>query len=174
MNLGLGRSTFTGDDYPDSEKQGTGGRNYGITFSFPLNRKSARFELGFLYQRTGTALKNSTGIINPRIELEYLTTMFNLGFESAHGLQFSIGLYFAYRLSAWERGDNVADRDLEDVVEPGDIGLNLKLAQRIHLSRKYFLAPYVKAEIGFINIYYSDFAQRNIMVSAGMEMGFRL
>ena len=171
FNFGLGSATFVGDEYAGSDKAGAGGRCFGLTFSFPLNRRSARFEFGFLYERTGTELNDA--ILNHRIELEYLTAMFNLGFEAPFGLQFSAGFYFSCRLSAWERGDAVADRNLEDVVEPGDIGFHLKLAQRIHLSRKMFLAPYIKGQVGFVNIYYSDFAQRNIMLTAGMEIGFR-
>lgn len=173
FNLGLGRASFAGDEYAGSDKTGTDARSFGLTFSFPLNRHSARFELGLLYERTGTGLDNDTAIIDPRIELEYLTASVNLGFEASYGLQLSVGFYFSYRLSAWERGDNVADRDLENVVEPGDIGFHLKLAQRIHLSRKMFLAPYVKGQVGFVNIYYSDFAQRNLMFTAGLEIGFR-
>ena len=167
-----GGSWFFGDDYPGEGPQGRGTMSVGMTLGFPLDYHVLRLEIGMMYETKGIGL---TGVLdNHRIELEYLTFHVNLGFEYPSGWHLAMGLYFSSRLSSKELADGVAGSDLDDVIEPGDIGINLKLAYRIRLSDKVFLAPFVRGQLGFFNIYYSDFAQRNLSLRGGMEFGFSL
>lgn len=172
LHYAAGGSWLYGDDYPGEGQKGRQTMSAGLTLSFPLDYHVLRLETGIMYETKGVGL---TGVLdNHRIELEYLTFHVNLGFEYPSGFHLAMGLYFSSRLSSKELADGVAGSDLDDVIEPGDIGINLKLAYRIHLSDKVFLAPFVRGQLGFFNIYYSDFAQRNLSLRGGMEFGFGL
>jgi len=172
FHYALGGSWFSGDEYPGEGKDGLNSRSFGMTFSFPLDKNVLRLETGFMYETRGTRLTGSS-LENHRVELEYFTFLLNIAFEYKSGFQLSTGMFFSARVFSRESADGDPGRALDDVIEPGDIGFNLKMAYRINLSRTTFIAPYVRGQIGFVNIYYSDFSQNNVTLRAGLELGFR-
>lgn len=168
-----GVTGFAGDDFPGETKEARPGMAFGMTFGFPLNREVLRLEIGFEYERKGVNLTGPFSTPGHAYEFKYITGTLNIAFEYPSGFLFSTGLYFSHRLKALQKSDGMEDMDMEAVIESGDIGFNMKMAYRIPLSRKVFLAPYIRGTIGLYNVWYSDFSQHNATVLGGLEIGFR-
>ena len=165
----LGAAWLAGDDYPDVDKHAklTGG--FGAALAIPLGRV-VTLDFGFLYDFRGTLLNGHASLTNYQISLEYFTIRSGVTFGQKD-LQVSVGLFVSILTAAAEVADNDPGLSLLDVVDSFDIGLDLKVAWRIPLSRKFFITPFMKAQFGLNNLYSDDFLQSNITLRWGADFG---
>lgn len=171
FHFDLGAAWLAGDDFPnpDVEKGGklTGG--FGVGLAIPLG-KVVTLDAGLLYDFRGTMLNGLASLTNYQVSLEYFTIRTGVTFGQKD-FQFSLGFFVSILTAAAEVADNNAGMSLLDVVDSFDIGLDLKVAWRIPLSRKFFITPFMKAQFGLNNIYGDGFLQSNITLRWGADFG---
>lgn len=169
FHFDLGAAWLAGDDFTDVDKHAklTGG--FGAALAIPLGRV-VTLDFGFLYDFRGTLLNGHASLTNYQVSLEYFTFRSGVTFGQKD-FQFSMGLFVSILTAAAEVADNDPGMSLLDVVDSFDIGLDLKVAWRIPLSRKFFITPFMKAQFGFNNIYSDDFLQSNITLRWGADFG---
>lgn len=147
--LGAGVANYYGEDVTSKNKSITRA-TYGIEFDYYTSQRWS-LRSGFIFQNAGTQV-NSVGI-NAEDNLQYLIVPVNANwhFGSNRNWHLNFGLNFGY-LSSAESTVNGITRDVSNVVNNIQIGLNVGIGYKFMINEKFGLSLNYDKTIGVTDV----------------------